>query len=378
MSILKANQITHVSGTSGISLDASGNAIVAGTINAANGLGWRNRIINGDMRIDQRNAGNAVTVTGQTFPVDRFYAAQSTDGTITTQRSTNAPSGFTHSVLITATLGDAALGANQFVLLRQVIEGNNVSDLAWGAAAAATVTLSFWVRSSTTGLFSGTLKNAAQNRAYVFSYTINAANTWEQKSVTIPGDTSGTWLTDNGVGIILDFAVGIGSSFMATAGSWVAGSPVGVAGQVNAMATNGATFYLTGVQLERGTVATPFEYVEYGEQLRRCQRYYQSFGGSSNYERFAFGMANSTTQGSVSRPLPVVMRATPTVTAAGSFIVINSGGGGTAVTSFTGGENSPEMIGVVFNTASGMTAGNATFLTPNGNVTARLTASAEL
>jgi hypothetical protein len=248
------------------------------TAYAATGVGFRNRIINGDMRIDQRNAGASVTVNSGTaqYAVDRFAGiGQATDGVFTVQQSTTAPAGFRNSIVATVTTADSSLGATQFYVLEQRIEGHNVADFGWGAAGAQSVTLSFWVRCSLTGTFGGALMNSAQNRAYPFSYTITAANTWEQKTVVITGDTSGTWLTTNGIGIELSWGLGVGSSFSAAAGSWAGQVAFSATGATNLMATNGATFFLTGVQLEAGTVATPFERRDYGRELIMCQRYYE-------------------------------------------------------------------------------------------------------
>jgi hypothetical protein len=236
----------------------------------------RNRLINGQMTIDQRNNGASYTVpTGSSYSLDRWFEFRDTSGgAFTIQQSTTAPVGFKNSLLVTVTATDALASGAQFQLT-QFIEGNNVSDLGWGTANAATVTLSFWVRSSLTGTFAGSLANSAANRAYVFTYNISAANTWEQKSVTITGDTSGTWLTDNGIGIRTIFNLGSGSNFRTTAGVWSGTYGYNTSGAVNLISTNGATLAISGVQLERGTQATSFEYRMYGTELSLCQRYYE-------------------------------------------------------------------------------------------------------
>lgn len=239
-------------------------------------LSYRNRIINGDMRIDQRNAGASVNPTDGQYVVDRFWMGVSQTSKLTTQRSTVAPAGFTNSVAITSSSAYSILPADYFGI-SQPIEGFNVADLGWGTANAQTVTLSFWVRSSLTGIFGGSFRNSASNRSYPFSYTINAANTWEQKTITVAGDTSGTWLTDNGAGVRIWFAFGTGSTYSAAAGSWTSGSFVSVTGATSVVGTNGATFYLTGVQLEVGSKASAFERRPYSEELARCLRYYQFF-----------------------------------------------------------------------------------------------------
>jgi hypothetical protein len=196
--------------------------------------------------------------------------------------------------------------AGDYFILSQAIEGFNTSDLSFGTASAATVTLSFWVRSSLTGSFGGALQNSAVNRSYPFSYTISAANTWEQKTITIVGDTTGTWVgATNGIGIAVNFSLGMGSTRSGTAGAWAAGNFIAPTGAVSVVGTNGATFYITGVQLEAGSVATPFERIDYGRQLIQCQRYYQNFGLAAG-QGSAIGW-------SCSGMLNTAMRATPTI-----------------------------------------------------------------
>jgi len=236
--------------------------------------GFRNRIINGDMRIDQRNAGASVTPTNLQYCVDRFLFGLSQTSKLTAQQTTVAPSGFTNSFRITSSSSYAVISSD-FFFLRQPIEGFNVADLAWGTASAATVTLSFMVYSSLTGTFGGSVRNSANNRSYPFTYTVSAANTWTTAAITIPGDTSGTWLTNNGTGIDVCFGVGVGSNFSGTAGAWAGSNFVSATGSVSVVGTSGATFYITGVQLEAGSVATPFERRPYGTELVLCQRYYE-------------------------------------------------------------------------------------------------------
>jgi hypothetical protein len=269
---------------------------------------FKNRIINGAMVIDQRNAGASVAADG-TFPVDRFRQNMVGGGVLTSNRSTTAPTGFTNSVLVTVSTADASIAAGDYYNFNQQIEGVNVADFGFGSASAQTVTLSFWVQSSITGTFAGSLANSAANRSYIFTYAISSANTWEQKTVTIAGDTSGTWLTDNGIGIRVVFDLGSGSDSQGTAGSWQSGFKSATSGAVKPISTLNATWRITGVQLEKGTQATSFDYRAYGTELALCMRYYQSAPDESIVVR---------TAELSSWLFPVVMRASPTVTYVGN------------------------------------------------------------
>jgi hypothetical protein len=255
-------------------------AVNGNNISAVNSLGFRNRIINGNMVIDQRNAGASVTASNTSdsvYLVDRWayrVFTASAASKISFQRSSVAPAGFNNSMLVTS-LSSYSIGSSDAFQFRQQIEGFNTADLGWGTANAQPVTLSFWVRSSLTGTFGGSVWNASDNRFFVFSYSISAANTWEYKTVNITGETTGTWNTTNGVGITVSFSLGCGSALQGTPGSWGTSVSIAPTGQVNVSGTNGATFQLTGVQLEAGSVATPFEQIDYGRELMMCQRYYQ-------------------------------------------------------------------------------------------------------
>ena len=237
--------------------------------------GRRNLVFNGDQRIDQRNNGSAVA-TSSSFPVDRFTISHSSNGAFSAQRSTEAPIGFQYSTKFTTTTADTSLTGSQRCLYFTKIEGQNAQHLEFGTTNAKPVTLSFWVRSSVTGTFSGSLQNGAQNRSYPYNYTINTADTWEYKTITIPGDVTGTWATDNTKSHQIFWSLGMSSDYAAPVNAWVAaqrwGSTTGTAG---IMGTLNATWYITGVQLEVGRNATDFEYRSYGEELALCQRYYQ-------------------------------------------------------------------------------------------------------
>jgi hypothetical protein len=322
-----------ISGTNGVTFpDSSLQAA------AASPYVLKNRIINGDMRIDQRNAGASVTITATSasqYVLDRFYLrAESAAGSKVSVRQMNGvdsaasnyesgstPAGFSNSQKITS-LSAYTLGSSEHFGTTQAIEGFNVADLGWGTASASTVTLSFWVRSSLTGTFGGHFTNSAVNRCFVFSYTINAANTWEYKTITVTGDTSGTWLTNNGIGLYMSFSVAAGSSTTTAAGTWSSTFNRSVTGQTSLVGTNGATFYITGVQLEQNTTATPFERRLYNQELANCQRYFaktfpQSVAVAQNSGDFnslyTIAQVNNLSF-SVTWKFPVTMRANPTVT----------------------------------------------------------------
>lgn len=313
------------------------------------GFGFRNRIINGDMRIDQRNAGASVTPTSDgTYTLDRWQSRQSQSSKYSIQRnagSVTPPAGFTNYLGVTSLSSYSAAASDYFGVI-QNIEGFNIADLGWGAAGAQTITLSFWVRSSLTGAFPLALTNDGFSRGYVTTYTINAANTWEYKTITIPGDTTGTWLTNSSAGLRLWFTLGFGSNQITTPNAWGSWIGMGVSGGVNFVGTNGATFYITGVQLEAGSVASPFERRDYGRELIMCQRYaFVAAGGSG-----IAGAAGSTT-GVVQRfNLPVSMRAAPTATVntAGSWGITDDYFSGYTAASFgIGGYSSTTLMGSV-------------------------------
>jgi len=237
---------------------------------------------------------------------------------VTAQQSTTAPTGFVSSTLITSSSSYSVIASDVFEF-GQRIEGLNMSDLNYGTANAVTTTLSFWVRSSLTGTFGGRFANSAQDYSYPFSFTISSADTWEYKTVVVPGPTSGTWLTTNSIGLRVFFSLGTGSDYLGTAGAWTASDNRGVTGQVNLVGTSGATFYITGVQLEAGSVATPFERRSYGQELSLCQRYYQiSLAGHTAYVTNLFGYGSYV-------PFSVRMRSAPTITLISSLAAVNFG-----------------------------------------------------
>ena len=354
-------------------LDASGGttATVNGFTPTVSNMAGRNRIINGDMRIDQRNAGASVTPAASTYTLDRFKVEISQASKLSVQQNAGAvtpPTGFTNYLGITSTSA-YSLAAGDFFLLSQRIEGFNVSDLGWGTANAAAVTLSFRVRSSLTGTFGGVFTNSAQDRSYPFTYTIAAANTWTTISVSIAGDTSGTWVTNNGVGLFVYFGLGVGPTYgSGTAGAWAAGNIFAASGCVSVVGTSGATFYITGVQLEAGSVATSFEHRHYEQELALCARYYwQRTLAEQGIRYVAFAGVQNTGSIQTMISMPATMRVDPTVSAS-SFAQNNLGATPTAVSGTTFNGNSLRL-GL---TVSGATTNNV------GNVSVDVTLNSEL
>jgi len=281
--------------------------------------GLKNRIINGAMVIDQRNAGASVTPVNAQYTLDRWQGGLSQTGKYTIQQSTTAPTGFRNSLLITSTSAYSLLTTDNFQL-SQPIEGYNTADLAWGTASASSVTLSFWVRCSLTGTFGGAIYNDSANRFYPFSYTISSANTFEYKTITITGDTSGTWSTDSSTGVRVMFCPGAGSTYLGTAGAWTSSVILGVTGQTNLVATNGATMYLTGVQLEKGSTATSFDYRPYGTEWILCWRYYQKWLANATNAGFGMGRGDGSAVPLCQITYPVQMRSSPTITQSNTLI----------------------------------------------------------
>lgn len=358
------------------------NAVNIAQLGSNNGT-MRNRIINGAMMIDQRNAGASTSVqTTTTYAsCDRWYTGASANSKYTVQQnagSVTPPAGFTNYIGITSSAA-TAVGAADYYYLSQRVEGYNVADFGFGTANAQPVTLSFWVRSSLTGTFSVSLFNSAANRFYPATYTISAANTWEQKSITVAGDTSGTWLTNNGIGMSVYFSLGLGSDYASTANTWASNGYVAT-GTTNLVATNGATFYITGVQLEEGTAASPFENRLITTELSLCQRYCMRWCGNQPYEGIGGGSFNafSSTGAQGIMSTPVSMRATPTITFSTlgftDVTAINNAVSNITLGTVNSGNNSLNLT----ITSTGMTSGRTGYLYANNSTSAFLIASAEL
>jgi len=325
------------------------------------------------MVIDQRNAGASVTPSAtatNVYTLDRWYVLNSAASKFSVQQnagSVTTPAGFRNYLGITS-LAATSVGSTDYYQLAQNIEGFNTADLAWGTASAATVTLSFWVRSSLTGTFGGTILNFGETRSYPYSYTISAANTWEQKSITIPGDTTGTWVgATNGIGVQVRFSLGMGSTYTTTGNAWAAGVFGAPTGSTNVVATNGATFYITGVQLEKGSTATSFDYRPYSTELALCQRYLPAFNSTGSTQTFGIAYLSATTNANIVIPFMVQPRVVPngiTTTAASGFVLSTSGSFTPSALAFNTGSL---MCGTVSATVSGATTGSSGIVYATGS-----------
>jgi hypothetical protein len=366
-----SNTFTATAGVNTNTLAVNGN-----NISSTNSMMFRNRIINGDMRIDQRNAGASVTPTNGQYVLDRWRNGASAASKYSVQQDSVAPSGFSNSNKATS-LSAYSVGAGEAFLIQQYVEGYNMADLAWGTASASAVTLSFWVRSSLTGTFGGSLQNSDRSRCFPVSYTIAAANTWEYKTITIPGDTTGTWLTTNGIGIQVNFSLGSGTSVSGTAGAWSGSTFFSATGATSVVGTSGATFQITGVQLEAGSVATPFERRPFGMELALCQRYYQQLGNSA-YTGIANGLLTAGRDVSrvVIRPT-VDMRAGPTVNFS-NIITTDRTAFDTDITATSGLASSTNGVFVNFLHAATGTASYPILIAVKNNTTGFVSLSAEL
>jgi hypothetical protein len=283
-----------------------------------------NRFINGAMVIAQRGTTfSGLSDDGGQYTLDRWRWSENgtMDGAQSVTQDSSAPTGFNYSLKVQTTTAKA-VGTSLSTRIEQAIEGFNTSDLAWGTANAKTVTLSFWVRSSLTGTFGGAFRNSADDRSYPFSYTISVADTWEYKTVTVAGDTTGTWVgATNGTGIRINFSLGAGSNLSGTANIWAAAGYQSVTGAVSVLGTLNATWYVTGCQLEVGSTATSFDYRSIGTELALCQRYFTKYtGDTTGNTGYAIGYQTSTTVSVFSLNFPVTMRSEPTCSLSNVFI----------------------------------------------------------
>ena len=318
-----------------VNADVIGTSVANTSLGAGNASIMKNRIINGAMVIDQRNAGASVTIgAGATYTLDRWKCETSQASKMTVQQnagSVTPPVGFANYAGITSSSAYSIVSGDYFTF-EQVIEGYNLADLSWGTVNAKAVTLSAWVYSSLTGTFGGSLRNSANNYSYPFTYSIPVANTWTLITVNITAPTSGTWYTDNRQGVIVFFGLGVGSTYSGTAGSWSANNYLSATGATSVVGTNGATFYITGVQLEVGSSATGFEYVNYQTLLANCQRYYQKITDCKMIGSFS----GTNTVARLGAPLMVPMRASPSMSVSGSISLYNPAVGTATITTLGG------------------------------------------
>lgn len=350
-----------------------------------NNSSFVNRIINGAMVIDQRASGASTTPTAAGYySCDRWYVELGAASKFSIQQNAGGvtpPAGFTNYIGITSTSA-YSLSAGDYFYLSQNIEGYNVADTGWGTAAASPVTISFWVRSSLTGTFSVSLECSGNNQSYPATYTIGSANTWEYKTVTVLGTSGGTWNTTNGIGVKARWNLGTGATLSGTANTWSSGRALSATGATSVVSTNAATFYITGVQLEKGTAATSFDYRPYGTELALCQRYCVTFGNESNYQRLGWVLGGSGTTAVAQVSLPVVMRAIPSISynSFGKFAVGTYVGGNFALTtsSLDSGASSTKNLNVNITVASGLSGGSMYTFNSNNVSDALLTISSEL
>jgi hypothetical protein len=357
-------------------------AILAASGSPGTTTGFKNKLINGNMAIDQRNAGASVSTGagGFNYTLDRWNYYASVASKFTLQQnagSVTPPVGFSNYLGCTSSSA-YTVGAGETFTVQQSIEGFNTSDLNWGSASAKTITISAWVYSSLTGTFGGALQNSAYSYSYPFTYSIPTANTWTQISVTIAGPTAGTWIgSTNGTGIRVIFSLGSGSTFSGTAGSWSANQYWSATGAVSVVGTNGATWYMTGCQFEVGTTATNFDFRSYGTELALCQRYYQTLGSQNNGDRIPCFAGNG---GSVfsANLLLVPMRAAPTLAVTGIMAFDEYYVSGRTQSSADVGRNSGGTLSVIaiFSNFTGLTRGDPGGL--YGSTTGVLQISAEL
>jgi hypothetical protein len=360
--------------------------IRASNLDTTNSVSFRNRIINGDMQIDQRNNGAAVSAANG-YITDRWTLARYTEstGVYSGQQVSDAPAGFTNSLRVTVTTAEASQGVNAYWQVAQHIEGFNTADLMFGTSSAATVTVSFWVKCSVVGTYSVCLFNVgvgSVDRSYATTYTINSANTWEYKTVTIPGDTTGgsaVWGKTNGYGISLFFDMGSGSGQQISANTWTTANARRVTGTTRLIATSGATWQVTGVQLEKGTAATAFEYLPYGTELALCQRYFISYGGSDINEQFGLGQADGTSLSVNFIHLPVEMRVAPSLSVSSvNDFRINDTSVERDVSGMVIQLPSTKVAPITSTVTASITQGRATRILARSTLNARIRLSAEL
>ena len=331
--------------------------------------GRKNLVINGACTISQRLESGSATLTASAinYPVDRFKSYAVGGGEFTIQRSDDAPTGFKNSLMFTVSTAATPL-AGAYYVTQNKIEGYDVAHLGWGTDNAKPVTLSFWVKADVTGKYGISFWNQAQNYNYVTSYTINTTDTWEYKTITIPGATAGTWITDTGTGLGIWWDFGTGTTYQtSTTETWGQSGRFTPSNSAQMIATSGAKFRMTGVQLETGTNATEFEHRHYGEELALCQRYYIKYAPVTS-KPICTAAAYGTTRAFGVVHLPVSMRDNPTVIASSGtnnfYFFANSNGGG-GFSTLTLQETNTNSVTVETSNTLSVTSGHAGWIRTN-------------
>ena len=344
-------------------------------------FGFKNRIINGGMVIDQRNAGASVIPASGTYTLDRweYFGSQASKVTVQ-QLSASPPNGYANYLGMTVSTAVTSIGATDYFEMAQKIEANNVADFAWGTSSGQPISISFWAKCSNTGSFSASVQSSiSPYTAYPFLFTITSTGTWQYITVNIPAPPSGTnWASGNSTGLSLYINLAVGSTYSGTANAWTNTNSFGTTGASSLMGTVGNYLYITGVQLEVGTQATSFDFRDYGSELIMCQRYYTQFGVTSAYEHYGIGVAQSSTSVTIMN-LPVTMRTAPTFAFLGSYsnYVVYDGS-----TSYTPSAIAADVMSLnvcsLAITVTGIPAGRATRFYRSASSLATLTYSAEL
>ena len=358
-------------------------AELAALIGSGQAQGDRNLIINGAMTVSQRGTSFA-DLSG--YGLDRFQVGSSDSAAVTVTQDTTVPSGegFKNSMKFDVTTADTSLGASEYYQFFQKIEGQNMAHLMWGTSDAKSVTLSFWCRSNKTGIYPVTFLNNATNRFNPNNFTISSANTWEKKTITVSGDTTGTWLTTNGIGMYVIWNLALGSNFDdGTNGTWGTGD-YSSGGNVNFLDSTSNEFYLTGIQLEEGDVATAFEHEDFGTTLAKCQRYYYRIGGAGTYHRYAVGSCQGTNScGTVIYSPAGEMRDTPTLETtgtAGNYAIYEADGVNacSSIPAINSVGTNSNHFSVTFTSSGNLASGNAAEVLANNNANAFLAFKSEL
>lgn len=375
-----------------VTADVIGTSVANTSLGAGNSSIMKNRIINGCGMISQYYGSSSVTPTASsTYFSDCWGSFNSQSSKFSFQQnagSVTPPAGFSTYLGFTSTSA-YSIGSGEIFGFAQIIEGYNIADLNWGTANAKNLTFSFWVRSSLTGTFGGFLKNGGNkvsgtynNLFRTFSYTITAANTWEYKTVSIEGCTTGSWQTDSGPGLCFAFSLGAGTSVSGGSSTWSSTFYCQPSGATNVVATNGATFYMTGIQVEIGTSATGYEYRQYQQELALCQRYafkHLADGSVNDYAPIGIGRYYGTNVAQLYVPFPVTMRTSPgSITVSGTIVVNDLGFGAYTWTSPVLNETSCDGATVTGSTTSGITAGYATTFYTNSTTVSYIIFNAEL